>query len=217
MDWIRVDGLEVRCIVGLHSYERHRPQPLHLDIALGLDLSAAGRSGHIGDSADYARVADAITALLRFREYRLLEVAAEEAAAFLFALHPSVGQVKMRLDKPEALAGRARSAAIEIVRSRGAFGATVEAREFGTRTEILTSREALIETIMIAPGQRAVFEEPTPRLEAQARLSRFSDVPLPSPTVSLGGAKSEYGKDEESTRLVRCLLLNAEQATSSNP
>ena len=88
MDLIRVVGLELRCIVGVRSYERRREQPLRVDIALGLDLSTAGRSGLIGDSVDYSEVADGITALLRFREYRLLEVAAEEASALLFAAYP---------------------------------------------------------------------------------------------------------------------------------
>ena len=124
MDLIRIVGLELRCIVGLRSYERHRQQPLHADISLGLDLSSAGRSGKIRDSVDYAEVADSITALLRFREYRLLEVAAEESCALLFATYPAIGQVNLRLDKPEALAGRARSAAVEITRSRGAFAYT---------------------------------------------------------------------------------------------
>jgi FolB domain-containing protein len=84
MDQIRVIGLELRCIVGLRSYERRREQPLTVDISLGLDLSSAGRSGQITDSVDYSIVADEVTTLLRFREYRLLEAAAEEAAALLF-------------------------------------------------------------------------------------------------------------------------------------
>ncbi|MGC4020340.1 MAG: hypothetical protein QM793_14685 [Muricomes sp.] len=48
MDLIRIEGLELRCIVGLRTYERHRPQPISLDIALGLKISpppvAAGAS-----------------------------------------------------------------------------------------------------------------------------------------------------------------------------
>src|SRR5690606_17575160 len=137
MDLIHVKGLELRCIVGIRSYERRREQPLRVDVSLGLDLSTAGRSGRIGDSVDYATVADQVTALLRFREYRLLEVAAEEAAAFLFAAHPALRQVQLRLDKPEALAGRARSAAVEMTRSRGAFGSSEDETPYGSRAELL--------------------------------------------------------------------------------
>lgn len=47
MDVIRIEGLELRCIVGVRSYERRREQPLRIDVRLGLDLSSAGRSGYI--------------------------------------------------------------------------------------------------------------------------------------------------------------------------
>jgi len=165
MDLIHVKGLELRCIVGIRSYERQREQALIVDVALGLDLSTAGRSGQIGDSVDYATVADEVTALLRFREYRLLEVAAEEATAFLFAAHPGIRQVRMRLDKPEALAGRARSAAVEMTRSRGAFGATEEQTEFGARTELLRSPEGIVEYLRVDPNKTVTLRDPHNRLE----------------------------------------------------
>jgi len=165
MDLIHVNGLELRCIVGLRSYERKREQPLKIDISLGLDLSTAGRSGRIEDSVDYSTVADQVTALLRFREYRLLEVAAEEAAALLFAAHPAIRQVRIRLDKPEALAGRARAAAVEMTRTRGAFGATEEATEYGGRTELLRSPEGIVERLRIETGKSLVLEDPHQRLE----------------------------------------------------
>ena len=75
MDSIRIDGLELRCIVGLRSYERRHEQPLRLDLHLGLDASTAGRSGRIGDTIDYSRVADEVTALLQYVPLLRLEVA----------------------------------------------------------------------------------------------------------------------------------------------
>lgn len=165
MDLIRIEGLELRCIVGLRSYERHREQPLRADIALGLDLSGAGRSGRIGDSADYGKVADAVTSLLRFREYQLLEVAAEETAALLFAAYPIAKLVRVRLDKPEALAGRARTAAVEIERTRGAFGTVEEATPFGSRVEVLRTAEALVELLKVRPGSAVILDDASARLE----------------------------------------------------
>lgn len=202
MDLIRIVGLELRCIVGLRSYERHRQQPLHADISLGLDLSSAGRSGKIRDSVDYAEVADSITALLRFREYRLLEVAAEESCALLFATYPAIGQVNLRLDKPEALAGRARSAAVEITRSRGAFGATEEPTPFGGRTEILRTPEGVIERLRITAGTQVVLSDPNDRLECIAsgpKRGRFATV--------LAGTTSTYQADERDLLLCRCMGL----------
>jgi len=202
MDLIRVVGLELRCIVGLRSYERHREQPLHVDISLGLDLSTAGRSGLIGDSVDYSMVADGITSLLRFREYRLLEVAAEEATALLFGSHSVIQQVSLRLDKPEALAGRARSAAVEITRSRGAFGATEEPTPFGGRVELLRTPEAVVERIRIAPGEKVVFEDAHDRLESIASgpgRGRLQTVPA--------GTVSSYEADSTPLVICRCIAL----------
>ena len=205
MDYIRIEGLELRCIVGLRSYERHREQPLRVDIRLGLDLSRAGRSGRISDTADYSRVADATTALLRFREYRLLEVAAEEAAALLFATHPSVQEVKVRLDKPEALAGRARSAAVEITRAREEFGTREDVTEFGVRIEILRSQEATIEAICLARHATVTFADPFRRLEwptgEVTRLEPARQGPLLPGALQV----TEYRADSDFARIVRCV------------
>lgn len=160
MDVIRIEGLELRCIVGVRSYERRREQPLRIDVRLGLDLSSAGRSGYIHDTADYAQVADEVTALLRFREYRLLEVAAEEAAAMLLASHSAVQEVGIRLDKPQALAGRARGASVEVSRTRGAYNQVPVATPYGSRHELLSGPEATLELLRIDPGKSAHWEAP---------------------------------------------------------
>lgn len=204
MDQIRVIGLELRCIVGLRSYERRREQPLTVDISLGLDLSSAGRSGQITDSVDYSIVADEVTALLRFREYRLLEAAAEEAAALLFSAHPVVQQVRLRLDKPEALAGRARAASVEMTRTRGAFGATEESTDFGGRTELIRSPEGIVERLRVRDGEKIELNDPHDRLEV---------VDAGPGSVHLftrkAGEASNYRADGKPVFVTRCVALPA--------
>ena len=202
MDLIHVKGLELRCIVGIRSYERRREQPLRVDVSLGLDLSTAGRSGRIGDSVDYAIVADQVTALLRFREYRLLEVAAEEATAFLFAAHPALRQVQLRLDKPEALAGRARSAAVERTRSRGAFGSREEETSYGARSELLRSPEGIVERVRIEPGQAVTFTDEHNRLESVVFGPQKGRL-----VVAARGEATVYQAEAGPLLLCRCLAL----------
>jgi hypothetical protein len=152
-------------------------------------------------------VADAITDLLRFREYRLLEVAAEEAAALLFAAHSSVQQVKIRLDKPEALAGRARSAAVEITRGRGAFGTREEQHDYGTRIEVLQGHEATIELVRLAPGASVDFSEPRRRFEWIVAGAQRLDPPQPGPLARAADEHSSYrAENGETGLLVRCLV-----------
>jgi dihydroneopterin aldolase len=202
MDLIHVKGLELRCIVGIRSYERRREQPLRVDVSLGLDLSTAGRSGRIGDSVDYATVADQVTALLRFREYRLLEVAAEEAAAFLFAAHPALRQVQLRLDKPEALAGRARSAAVEMTRSRGAFGSSEDDTPYGSRAELLRSPEGIVERVRIEAGKSVSFRDEHNRLESVVEGPQRGRL-----VVAPRGEETTYGASDAVVLLCRCLAL----------
>jgi dihydroneopterin aldolase len=121
MDAILIEGLEITCIVGLRPHERVRKQPIVLDLELELDLAPAGRSGRIGHTCDYDRVADSVRSLLAFREYHLIEAATEELAAMLLGLHPALERFSIRLAKPAALLGRARSAAVRIRRDRADF------------------------------------------------------------------------------------------------
>ncbi len=208
MDWIRVEGLAVRCIVGLRSYERHREQPINLDVALGLDLSSAGRTGSINESADYSRVADETAAILRFREYRLLEVAAEELAAYLFAAHPTVRQLELKLGKPEALGGRARTAAIEIERSRGAFGTAKEETPYGTRVVLLDTPEASVESLTLLPNQQASFNENARRLECQVERGDSGTQPHPGPQIIEHEVCSSYSAEQKPLHVVRCVMKN---------
>ena len=140
MDEIRIEGLELTCIVGIRRRERRRKQPIRLDLTLGLDVREAGRTGRIALTCDYSRVADEVCRLLRFREYRLIEVATEEIAAMLLGLHPRLEQVEVRLEKPQALSGRARGASVLTRRRRSDFPG-------GSRNLARTSElEVLIET-----------------------------------------------------------------------
>jgi FolB domain-containing protein len=212
MDTIRIEGLELRCIVGVRSYERRREQPLRVDVRLGLDLRGAGRSGRITDTADYACVADEVTALLRFREYRLLEVAAEEAAAMLLGVHPAVQEVTLRLDKPQALAGRARSASVEITRAREATAS--EVRPYGYRRELLRSSEATLELISIEPGHTARLNDPERRLEwlVGGELSELGDPPSAAlATTSPTAVYTNRGAGPAS--VFRCLAREAQERT----
>jgi hypothetical protein len=151
---------------------------------------------------DYATVADQVTALLRFREYRLLEVAAEEATAFLVAAHPVLRQVQLRLDTPEALAGRARSAAVEMTRTRGAFGSSEDPTPYGGRSEVLRSPEGIVERVRIAPGQSVTFSGDHNRLESIVEGTQKGRL-----VVAARGEETSYGAEEATVYLCRCIAL----------
>lgn len=151
-DAILIEGLELDCIVGLRPHERVRAQPVVLDLELGLSLASAGRSGRIGHTCDYDLVAESVRALLAFREYHLVEAATEELAAMLLGLHPALERVRIRIAKPAALLGRARSAAVQIERTSADFPRRRLAHGQETLEVLLETREAGLYAVVVAPG-----------------------------------------------------------------
>jgi FolB domain-containing protein len=154
MDIIRIHRLELDCIVGIRPPERVHQQRVRLDLGLHADVSQAGRTGRISMTADYDRVAHEVEALLSFRRYHLIEMAAEEVAAMLLGIHTGVQRVDVRIEKPGALAGRARAASVEVKRRRSDFPRSVERSPSGEQQVLLDTRESRLELLRIDPGQR---------------------------------------------------------------
>lgn len=152
MDWICINQLELECIVGLRPDERTREQRVNLDIRLGAELNHAGRTGRIALTCDYDTVTNTVISLLKFRKYHLIEMAGEELAALLFAWYPLIEKVEIRIEKPSALLGRARCAAVEIKRERSDFPTRTDEEGGVEVTRFLATREAFIERVELATG-----------------------------------------------------------------
>jgi FolB domain-containing protein len=153
MDVIRIHRLELDCIVGIRPSERNHQQRVRLDLGLHADVSEAGRTGRISLTADYDQVAHEVAALLSFRRYHLIEMAAEEVSAMLLGIHAGVQRVDVRIEKPGALAGRARAASVEVRRTRKDFPRNVEQAPYGAHELLLETREARLELLRIEPTE----------------------------------------------------------------
>jgi dihydroneopterin aldolase len=164
MDTIRITGLELACIVGVRPAERRRRQRVRLTIELGLDLSRAAQSSRITHTVDYSVATDQIAALLRFREYQLIETATEEIAAMLLGIYPAVATASVCLEKPEALRGRALHGAVSIHRERQSPPSVVH--PFGRERLLLETSEALLSLFTVDGGGslRSIAERPGRRL-----------------------------------------------------
>ncbi len=152
-DRIYIEDLRVPCIIGIRPEERRSEQPLHVDVVLELDARRAGHSGRISETLDYDRISLELSTLLRFRRYRLLEMAAQELSAMLLGVHPRLERVRLRLTKPRALLGRARGAAVQVERDRSDFPRGHELTDFGEVDVLYESREAGLYLLHVAPGR----------------------------------------------------------------
>ena len=100
---IGLEGLQIHCIVGIHPHERVTEQDLFVDISVACDFAAAAEADRVEHTIDYDRISNELTALAVTRQYQLIETFAEESAALLFTLFPSVRGVEMTVRKPAAV------------------------------------------------------------------------------------------------------------------
>ena len=84
-DVIRIQGLRVDCVVGVYPHERHRVQPLEVDVAMTLDTRRAGQRERLAHTVDYAATANQIAFLLRSCRFYMLETAARALTRLLLA------------------------------------------------------------------------------------------------------------------------------------
>ena len=180
MDSVEIRGLSCRCIIGIRPRERRVSQRVRLDLELSVDLERAGKSGRIAHTIDYSRASTEIIALVQFRRYTLLEVAAEECAGWLFAAYPAVQGVALSIAKPQALAGQAESGGVRIERRRPTESAR-QPSSFGFVEPQLETSEASISLVGLDAGatlspaslsaERALILPLSARLESSRLLS----------------------------------------------
>jgi dihydroneopterin aldolase len=100
-DRIVLRGLRVRGHHGVFDHERRDGQDFVLDLALEVDLAAAGASDDLADTVDYGALAETAAAVVAGPPRQLIEAVAAEVAARVLA-DARVAAVEVTLHKPQA-------------------------------------------------------------------------------------------------------------------
>lgn len=113
-----VEGLAVLAEIGLYAHERGRTQPLSVDVELTLSAEDGAPGGGAGlhGTVNYETLAAKTRALAASGHIELVETFAERLAAACLD-HPRAAAVRVRVRKPEAIAG-AQAAGVELSASR---------------------------------------------------------------------------------------------------
>ena len=120
-DAILLEGIEVPAALGVTAAERRMRRPVRLDLELGRDLRAAGRSDQIRHTLHYQEVFDVVAEVAGGREHKLVEALGERIAqAVLSAFDAEWVCVTVR--KPKPIAGVLEHAGIRITRRRESSG-----------------------------------------------------------------------------------------------
>jgi 7,8-dihydroneopterin aldolase/epimerase/oxygenase len=118
-DTVFVNGLVVHAHHGVSDDEMRIGQNFILDLALDMDLAAAGRSDKIADTASYDEIVTAATKAFSEHRYRLVEGAAGRVADALLAVFAKVERVHVTVRKPHApLVAHFDHVGVTIVRAR---------------------------------------------------------------------------------------------------
>jgi len=114
MDSIFLQDFRVDTIIGVHDWERLRPQTIELNIEIGLPSPKAGATDEILDTINYETVENRIRSDLANHHLILLETVAEHIASVLLndfgapwvklsvakiAILPNVKRVGVRIER----------------------------------------------------------------------------------------------------------------------
>jgi 7,8-dihydroneopterin aldolase/epimerase/oxygenase len=109
-----VRGLSVEAEIGIYEHEHGRRQPLLADVELTL---APGRIEHFSETVNYETVVTEAQRIADSGHMNLVETFADRLARACLA-DPRVVRVRVRVEKPEALAPHAQAAGVEVVLER---------------------------------------------------------------------------------------------------
>ena len=83
MDILFLRDFRLETIIGLYEWERKAPQPVMLDIEIGLYDHKAGHTDDVADTIDYEQVALGIRKLAASGHFKLVETFADRIARLI--------------------------------------------------------------------------------------------------------------------------------------
>jgi dihydroneopterin aldolase len=100
-DRLVVRGLTVRGHHGVFEHERREGQDFVVDLALGIDSTAAAGTDDLRDTVDYGTLSEEIKGAVQRDPVDLIETLAQRLADVCLA-HPQVLNVEVTVHKPHA-------------------------------------------------------------------------------------------------------------------
>lgn len=102
MDFIEIDGLRLRCVIGCRDEERRDRSDVVIDLRIGVDARPAGASDDLADAWNYRTATKAVIAYVEASAHRTVEALAAAIARIVVVDH-GAQQVIVRAQKPGAL------------------------------------------------------------------------------------------------------------------
>ena len=116
LDTVKIERLELDCIIGINPWERLTKQQFTVDIEIDTDLAAAGNSDSIEDTINYRTIAKTVTHEIEKSDYGLVESIGAKIADMCLE-DDRVLSVRVTVRKPGAVR-KASAVGIVIRRNR---------------------------------------------------------------------------------------------------
>ena len=116
LDTVKIERLELDCIIGINPWERLTKQQITVDIEIDTDLTAAGKSDSIEDTINYRTIAKTVTHEIEKSDYGLVESIGAKIADICLE-DDRVFSVRVTVRKPGAVR-KASAVGIVIRRNR---------------------------------------------------------------------------------------------------
>ena len=116
LDTVKIERLELDCIIGINPWERLTKQQITVDIEIDTDLAAAGNSDSIEDTINYRTIAKNVTTEIQKSDYGLVESIGAKIADICLE-DDRVFSVRVTVRKPGAVR-KASAVGIVIRRNR---------------------------------------------------------------------------------------------------
>ena len=114
--WLRLDGIEFKCVIGVTDPERSTRQEVVVDLDVKTDFRKAAASDSIHDTVDYRRLVECIIDAGRVSTFHLIETLATHLARTVFDQFSSVLALRLEIEKPRALKAARTVKAVVIAR-----------------------------------------------------------------------------------------------------
>ena len=120
-DIILLEGIQIPAALGVTAAERRMRRPVTLDLEVGFDLHAAGRTDQIRQTIHYERIFGVVEDVAGNHQHRLVEALGERIAEAVLAKF-DVEWVTVTVRKPKPIAGVLDYAGVRITRHRDPQG-----------------------------------------------------------------------------------------------
>ena len=101
--WLSIEGLRVRCIIGVTERERASAQELVVDLGVKLDFEKAAVSDSIHDTVDYRALTRRVIEAGERSSFQLVETLAMHLGRVVLDEFTRVEEVRVEIEKPHAL------------------------------------------------------------------------------------------------------------------